>query len=566
MNFHKTERDQVMRSDDIKKGDYKAWHRALLRATGMGDEEISKPIIGIANSFNEIVPGHMHLRGLCESVKQGILAAGGTPVEFPSIAICDGIAMGHNGMKYPLASREHIANSIEIMSEAHCFDGLVLISSCDKITPGMLMGAIRINIPSIIVAGGPMLHGFHKGEAVDISTVGEYQGKLAAGTIDKKELDDIERSSCPTCGSCAGMFTANTMNCLSEALGMALPGNGTIPAVYADRSRLARNTGKRIVELVEKNIRPLDIISFDSIHNAIVADMALGGSTNTMLHLPAIAFEAGIDIEMEYFDSVSDQTPHLCSMSPAGPTHLEDLNEAGGVFAVLKRLKDTGLVRMDAMTVSGYTLGQLIDKAEIRNPDTIRPIDNAFHDRGGIAVLKGNLAPDGAVVKRTAVYKEMWKHSGPAKVFDNEDDAQDAIFGGKIEKGDVLIIRYEGPKGGPGMREMLIATSALCGLGLDRDVAIITDGRFSGATRGPAIGHVSPEAMEGGPIALIKDGDIIDIDIDNRILNVQISDEEMEKRRSEWKKPDPRVSKGYLYYYSRLAGSASIGGVFKKDF
>lgn len=555
-----------MRSDDIKKGPYKAWHRSLIRATGILEEDISKPFVGIVNSFNEVVPGHIHLKNIAQAVKAGVLMAGGTPVEFPAIGICDGIAMGHVGMKYPLPSREHIADSVEIMAEAHRLDALVLIPNCDKIIPGMLMGALRLNIPTILVSGGPMLAGKYRGQTVDISTVGEYQGKLAGGQISLKELDEIEKAGCPTCGSCAGMFTANTMNCLMEGLGIALPGNGSIPAVYADRLRLARESGKRIMELIKEDIKPSDIITAKSIDNAIILDMALGGSSNTALHLPAIAHEAGFKLDIERFNEISDAVPHVCNMSPAGPRHLEDLNTAGGVFAVMKQVLNTGLLNMEEKTVSGKTIGELIEEAEIFDSDMIRDPENAFHPMGGIAVLKGNLAPEGAVVKRTAVHGEMWKHTGRARVFDTEEDAQDAIFNGKIQKGDVIVIRYEGPKGGPGMREMLIVTSALVGIGLDKDVAIITDGRFSGATRGPAIGHISPEAAEGGPIALLKDGDVIELDIFKKTLNVALSDEELAKRKAEWKAPAPKVTKGYLYYYSKLASSAAEGAIFKKDF
>lgn len=553
-----------MRSDDIKKGPYKAWHRSLIRATGLTDEDIQKPLVGVANAFNEVVPGHIHLRNVTEAVKAGVLASGGTPVEFPTIGVCDGIAMGHYGMKYPLPSREHIADSVEIMVEAHRLDAIVLVTSCDKIIPGMLMAALRLDIPAIIVSGGPMLVGRHRGQDVDISTVGEYQGKYSAEKIDLDELEEIEQAGCPTCGSCAGMFTANTMNCLMEAIGMALPGNGSIPAVYADRLRLARETGKRVMELFKNDIKPSDIITMKSIENAIIVDMALGGSSNTALHLPAIAHEAGLKLDLEKFNEISDKTPHVCNMSPAGPSHLENLNEAGGVYAVMKQIKDLGLLNLDEKTVAGKTVGELIDEAAIKDKEVIRTPDKAFHDKGGIAVLKGNLAPDGAVVKRTAVHQDMWKHVGPARVFDEEEAAQDAIFSGKIKKGDIIVIRNEGPKGGPGMREMLIVTSALVGIGLDKDVAIITDGRFSGATRGPAIGHISPEAVEGGPIALLQDGDMIELDIYNKSLSVQLTDEELAARKEKWVAPEPRVKKGYLYHYSKMATSASEGAVFKR--
>ncbi|MDD4658296.1 MAG: dihydroxy-acid dehydratase [Eubacteriales bacterium] len=553
-----------MRSDEIKKGPFRAWHRSLIKAAGYSDEDMQRPIIGIANSQNEIVPGHTHLDSVTEAVKAGIWAAGGMPVEFPTIGICDGIAMGHVGMKYPLASREHIADSVEIMTEAHRFDGLVLVPNCDKIVPGMLMAAARMNIPAIVVSGGPMLAGRYKGKDIDVSYVGECQGSYAAGKMELEELSRIEDRGCPTCGSCSGMFTANTMNCLTEAMGMALPGNGTIPAVYAERIRLAKQAGRQIVRLVEQNIRPLDIITMESLKNAIVVDVALGGSTNTVLHLPAIAYEAGLEIDLEIFNEISDKTPHLCNMSPAGPHHLQDLYEAGGVSAVMKELTRKRLINTGVMTVGLKTVGQVIENACIELDDVIRTVDNPWHATGGIAVLRGNLAPEGAAVKRTAVAPEMWKHVGPARVFDLEEDAQKAIYSGAIKEGDVVVIRYEGPKGGPGMREMLIATSALVGMGLDKKVALITDGRFSGATRGPAIGHISPEAAEGGPIALLQDGDIIEIDINAKKLEVHLSAEELEQRKLNWCPPKPKVEKGYLYQYSKLASSASKGAVFKK--
>jgi len=553
-----------LRSDEIKKGPFRAWHRSLLKAAGYSDEDLARPIIGIANSQNEIVPGHTNLDSITEAVKAGIWAAGGMPVEFPTIGVCDGIAMGHAGMRYPLASREHIADSVEIMTEAHRFDGLVLVPNCDKIVPGMLMAAVRMNIPAIVVSGGPMLAGRYKGKDIDVSYVGECQGSYAAGKMGLEELSKIEDSGCPTCGSCSGMFTANTMNCLTEAMGMALPGNGTIPAVYAARIRLAKQTGRQIVQLVEQNIRPLDIITMESLRNAIVVDVALGGSTNTVLHLPAIAYEAGMEIDLEIFNEISDKTPHLCNMSPAGPHHLQDLYEAGGVSAVMKELARKKLINTGVMTVGLKTVGQVIENACIERDDVIRTVDNPWHATGGIAILAGNLAPEGAAVKRTAVAPEMWKHVGPARVFDLEEDAQKAIYSGAIKEGDVVVIRYEGPKGGPGMREMLIATSALVGMGLDKNVAIITDGRFSGATRGPAIGHISPEAAEGGPIALLQDGDIIEIDINAKKLEVHLSQEELEQRKLNWCPPKPKVEKGYLYHYSKLASSASKGAVFKK--
>lgn len=553
-----------MRSDDIKKGPYKAWHRALIKASGFTDEEINKPLIGVACAANEIVPGHLNLNVIADAVKAGITSAGGTPILFPTIGVCDGIAMGHEGMRYPLASREHIADSVEIMIESHRLDGMVLIPNCDKIIPGMLMAAARLNIPSILISGGPMLAGRYKGKDISVSTIGECQGKLAAGKIEISELINMENCGCPTWGSCSGMFTANTMNCIAEALGMALTGNGTIPAVYSERVRLAKKTGKQIMNLIKNNIKPLDIMTKDSFYNAITADMALGGSSNTVLHLLAIAYEAGLKLDLNVFNEISDKTPHLCNMSPAGPYHLQDLYEGGGVQAVMNELCKKELINKDAITVSGKTIGDNISNAEISRSDVIKTIEDPWHETGGVAILFGNLAPEGAVVKRTAVAKEMWQHKGPVKVFDVEEDAQDAIFNNKIKKGDVVVIRYEGPKGGPGMREMLIATSALVGLGLDKDVAIITDGRFSGATQGPAIGHISPEAIEGGPIALLKDGDIVEIDIYQNKLQVHLSDEELAERKKQWKAPEPKVKKGCLYQYSKMASSASEGGIFKR--
>lgn len=551
------------RSEELKRGPQRAWHRSLVKATGVTDEEIDRPWVGVVNGYNEIVPGHIHLRAVTEAVKAGIRIKGGTPFEFPSIAVCDGMAMAHAGMRYVLASREVIAAEIELMTEAHRFDALVLVDSCDKTVPGMLMAAARLNIPAIVINGGPMLAGHCGGRLVDISSVGEAQGKYAAGEIPLEELTEIENEGCPTYGSCAGMFTANTMNCLTEALGMSLPGAGTTPAVLADRLRLAKYSGMLIMDLLKENIRPSDIMTKDAFVNAIVVDMALGGSSNTALHVAAIANELGIEIGLEMFDEISDRVPHLCNMSPAGPHHLEDLHEAGGVYAVMKELAKKDLIRLHALTVTGKTIGENILSARVKRTDVIRPIDNPYHETGGLAVLRGNLAPEGAIVKRSAVTPEMWYHKGPARVFDSEEECEKAIFEGTIKKGEVLIIRYEGPKGGPGMREMHIATSALVGMGLDKSVALLTDGRFSGATRGPAIGHISPEAMEGGPIAVIRDGDIIEIDIRNKKLSVEISDEEMKKRLSAWKQPEPKVKKGYLYFYSKLVTSANTGAVFK---
>lgn len=552
-----------LRSDEVKVGPQRAWHRSLIKAMGVTDEEIQRPWIGVANSYNQVVPGHFHLNMIAEAVKAGIRMNGGTPFEFPTIAICDGIAMGHQGMKYPLASREHIADGVEIMTEAHRFDAIVLIDSCDKIIPGMLMAAVRMNIPAIVINGGPMLAIRYGNKEIDVSSVGEAQGAYAAGKISLKELTAMENAGCPSYGSCAGMFTANTMNCITEALGMGLPGIGTVPAVYAERLRLAKYTGMRIMELLKANIRPSNILTMDALVNAIVVDMAIGGSTNTALHIPAIASEMGIKIGMDIFDEISDKTPHLCSMSPSGPHHLQDLYEAGGVYAVMKELSKKNLINLDVMTVTGKTIGENMRDAEVTRRDVIRPIDNPYNKTGSIAILKGNLAPDGAIVKRTAVAKEMWKHKGPARVFDSEEEAEKVIFAGGIKKGDVVVIRYEGPKGGPGMREMVIATGALVGMGLDKEVALITDGRFSGATRGPAIGHISPEAMEGGPIALVKEGDIIEIDIANRKLSIDVSEEELNKRMKGWKRPELRARKGYLHKYSQLVTSASTGAIFK---
>jgi dihydroxy-acid dehydratase len=496
-----------LRSTEVKKGPSRSWHRSLIKAMGYIDEEIQQPWVGIVNSRNEILPGHFHLDTIGEAVKAGVRMAGGLPLEFSTIGICDGIAMAHEGMKYPLPSREHIADTVEIMANAHRMDALVLITNCDKIIPGMLMAAVRLNIPAIMISGGPMLSVMHEGKYIDISSVGEAQGKFAAGEMSEEELRLFEEKGCPSVGSCAGMFTANTMNCVTEAMGMSLPKSATVPAVYAERYRIAKYAGLRIMELLKKNVRPLDIITKESIINAIIVDLALGGSTNTALHLPAIAYEAGIEIDLDLFDSLSEKTPHLCNMSPAGPHHLQDLHEAGGVYAVMKELSKLGLIHTDRRTVSGKTIGESIKDARIERAEVIRTVDNPYHHKGGIAVLKGNLAPDRAVVKRTAVDRSMWRHRGPARVFDSEETAEEAIFARKIKKGDIVVIRYEGPKGGPGMREMHIAMSAVVGMGLDKQVAMITDGRWSGASRGPAIGHISPEAAEGGPIAVVQDGE-----------------------------------------------------------
>ena len=554
-----------MYSDVVKKGLEKTPHRSLMKALGLTDEEIQRPLIGVVSAKNEIIPGHMHLDKIAEAVKAGVRMAGGTPIEFPAIGVCDGIAMGHEGMKYSLASRELIADSIESMAIAHGFDALVLIPNCDKIVPGMLIAAARLNIPAIIVSGGPMLSMNFKGKYRDLNTAFEAVGAYKAGNIDENELLELEEAACPSCGSCSGMFTANSMNCLCEVLGMALPGNGTVPAVYSERLRLAKHTGMKIMELLEKNIRPRDIITPDSLYNALRVDMALGCSTNSMLHLPAIAYEAKAPISLDYANEISKITPNLCHLAPAGEHHVQDLYAAGGVTAVMNELSKKNLMKLDTMTVTGKTQGENIEGHSVKDYSVIRPIDNPYSATGGIAVLKGNLALDGSVVKRSAVAPEMLVHSGPAKVFDSEDEAIDAIYKGKIVKGDVVVIRYEGPKGGPGMREMLSPTSAICGMGLDKDVALITDGRFSGATRGAAIGHVSPEAVEGGPIAFVKDGDIIEIDIEKCILNVKVSDEEMAKRREGRKPNEPKVKTGYLKRYSKLVSSAMQGAVMLDD-
>ncbi|MBQ3425838.1 MAG: dihydroxy-acid dehydratase [Clostridia bacterium] len=550
-----------MYSDIVKKGIEKIPHRSLFKAAGLTDEEISRPLIGVVSSKNDIIPGHVHLGTISEAVKAGVRIAGGTPLEFPAIGVCDGIAMGHVGMKYSLASRELIADSIESMAIAHGLDALVLIPNCDKIVPGMLIAAARLNIPAIICSGGPMLSINYKNKFRDLNTTFEAVGAFKAGIIDEAELKALEESACPSCGSCSGMFTANSMNCLCEVLGMALPGNGTIPAVYSERIRLAKQSGMKIMELLEKNIRPRDIITPDSLYNALRVDMALGCSTNSMLHLPAIAHEAKCPITLEYANEISAVTPNLCHLAPAGEHHIQDLYAAGGVTAVMNELSKADLLKLDTITVTGKTQGENIEGHPVLDYTVIRPLDDPYSKTGGIAVLKGNLAVDGSVVKRSAVAPEMLVHSGPAKVFDSEDDAIAAIYAGKIEPGDVVVIRYEGPKGGPGMREMLSPTSAICGMGLDKEVALITDGRFSGATRGAAIGHVSPEAMEGGPIAFVKDGDIIEIDINKNILNVKISDEEMAERKKGWVPNEPRVKTGYLRRYAKLVSSGMQGAV-----
>jgi dihydroxy-acid dehydratase len=552
-----------MRSDSIKKGPMRAPTRALFYGMGFTDEEINRPLIGIVNSQNEIVAGHVHLDRIAQAAKMGVAMAGGTPIEFPAIGICDGIAMGHIGMKYPLASRELIADSIEAMAIAHGFDGLVLIPNCDKIVPGMLMAAARLNIPAVVVSGGPMYAGRYKGQDVDFSTCIEKIGSLSAGEITEEELSAIEHEACPGCGSCSGLFTANSMNCLTEALGLGLPGNGTIPAYHGARIALAKKAGMQVMEMVRRDIKPRDILTREAFENAITVDMGMAGSSNTVLHLPAIAHEAGIKLELDIFDKISQRTPYLCKLSPSGHHHMQDLHEAGGIPALMKELSKKNLLHLDLITVTGKTVGENIKDAQIQNPEVIRSIEKPYRETGGLAILRGNLAPDGAVVKEAAVAPEMLYHEGPARIFNSEEEAVDAIFAKKINKGDVIVIRYEGPKGGPGMREMLSPTSAIAGMGLDKDVALITDGRFSGATRGASIGHVSPEAMEGGPIALLEEGDIIRIDIKNRRLDVLLSDEEMAERRAKWQAPEPKIKTGYLARYARMVTSACTGAVLK---
>lgn len=554
-----------MISDRAKKGIDKASQRSLFMALGLTKEELEKPLIGVVNAKNEIIPGHMHLNIIADAVKAGIRAAGGTPIEFPSIGVCDGISMGHIGMHYSLPTRELIADSVESMAQAHAFDGLVLIPNCDKIVPGMLMAAARLNIPAIVVSGGPMLAGKVKcgTQKTSLSTMFEVAGAAAAGKISMEELEDYEKNACPTCGSCSGMFTANSMNCLTEVLGIALPGNGTIPAVYSERIRLAKQTGYKIMELVEKDIKPKDIMTEKAFINALTADMALGCSTNSMLHLPAIAHEAGVTINLDIANEISAKTPNLCKLAPAGDHYVEELNEAGGVQAVLKELSKKNLIHTNLLTVTGKTVAENIANAKNLNTNIIHDIDHPYSKTGGIAVLRGNLAPDSCVVKRSAVAPEMLKHSGPARVFDSEEEVTAAIQNLQIKSGDVIVIRYEGPKGGPGMREMLAPTAAIAGIGLDKEVALITDGRFSGATRGASIGHVSPEAMEGGPIALVKNGDIINIDINSGTINLEISDEEMEARKKAWIKPEPKIKTGYLSRYAKLVTSASTGAILE---
>lgn len=548
-----------MRSDIVKKGATRCAHRSLFHANGFGAEELSKPLIGVCNSFNEIIPGHMHLKSITEAAKLGVAAAGGTPIEFPAIGVCDGIAMGHTGMKYSLASRELIADSIEAVTMASGFDGLILIPNCDKVVPGMLMAAARLNIPAVIVSGGPMLVGRFHGQNVSVSQCFEAAGKFAAGQMTQEEMTELENKACPGCGSCAGLFTANTMNCLSEALGMALPGNGTIPAAYnGERFILAKLAGKVLMNLIEEDIRPRDILTLKAFENAITVDMGIGGSSNTVLHLTAIANECGIKIPAELFDEISARTPYITKLSPAGSHHMQDLDEAGGISAVMAELSKKDLIHLDALTVTG-SMAERISEAKIERPDVIHSVENPYRKTGGIAILHGNICPDCAVVKASAVSEDMLVYKGKAKCYDSEETAINAIMAGEIHDGDVVVIRYEGPKGGPGMQEMLNPTAAITGAGLK--VGLITDGRFSGASQGACIGHISPEAMEGGTIALIHDGDIISIDIPNRKLELEVSDEELAKRRAEWVKPEPKIKTGYLARYAKLTTSASTGAV-----
>ena len=552
-----------MKSDAVKTGMQQAPHRSLFNALGMTEEEMRKPLVGIVSSYNEIVPGHMNLDKIVDAVKLGVAMAGGTPVVFPAIAVCDGIAMGHIGMKYSLVTRDLIADSTECMALAHQFDALVMVPNCDKNVPGLLMAAARINVPTVFVSGGPMLAGHVKGHKTSLSSMFEAVGAYAAGNMSEEDVKEFENKACPTCGSCSGMYTANSMNCLTEVLGMGLKGNGTIPAVYSERIKLAKHAGMKVVEMYEKNIRPRDIMTKEAFMNALTMDMALGCSTNSMLHLPAIAHEAGVELNVDIANEISARTPNLCHLAPAGPTYIEDLNEAGGIYAVMKEISKKGLLNLDCMTVTGRTVGENIKDCVNRNPEVIRPVENPYSQTGGIAILKGNLAPDSAVVKRSAVAPEMLKHEGPARVFDCEEDAIDAIKNGRIVAGDVVVIRYEGPKGGPGMREMLNPTSAIAGMGLGSTVALITDGRFSGASRGASIGHASPEAAVGGPIALVEEGDIISIDIDNHELNVLVSDQEMEARKAKWQPRTPQVTTGYLARYASLVTSADRGAVLQ---
>ena len=552
-----------MRSDAVKKGIAQAPQRSLMRALGLTEEEMKKPLVGIVSSYNEIVPGHMNLDKITEAVKMGVAMAGGTPIVFPAIAVCDGIAMGHIGMKYSLVTRDLIADSTECMAMAHQFDALVCIPNCDKNVPGLLMAAARVNVPTVFVSGGPMLAGHVKGEKRSLSSMFEAVGSYAAGTMTEEDVYDFECNACPTCGSCSGMYTANNMNCLTEVLGMGLKGNGTIPAVYSERLRLAKRAGMQVMELLKQDIRPRDIMTKEAFLNALTVDMALGCSTNSMLHLPAIAHEAGVELNPEMANAISEKTPNLCHLAPAGYHYIEELNEAGGVYAVMNELNKLGLLHTECMTVTGKTVGENIKGCVNKNPEIIRPVENPYSKTGGIAVLKGNLAPDTAVVKRSAVVPEMQVHEGPARVFDCEEDAIEAIRGGKIVAGDVVVIRYEGPKGGPGMREMLNPTSAIAGMGLGSSVALITDGRFSGASRGASIGHVSPEAAEGGPIALVEEGDLIRINIPEHKLEVVVSDEELARRKAAWTPREPKVTTGYLKRYAKMVSSANKGAILE---
>ena len=552
-----------MKSDSVRVGTQQAPHRSLFNALGMTEEEMKKPLVGIVSSYNEIVPGHMNIDKIVEAVKLGVAMAGGTPVVFPAIAVCDGIAMGHVGMKYSLVTRDLIADSTECMATAHQFDALVMVPNCDKNVPGLLMAAARVNVPTVFVSGGPMLAGHVKGCKTSLSSMFEAVGAYTAGKINEDDLKEYEEKTCPTCGSCSGMYTANSMNCLTEALGMGLKGNGTIPAVYSERIKLAKHAGMQVMELYRRNIRPRDIMTKEAILNALTVDMALGCSTNSMLHLPAIAHEVGFDFDIAFANPISEKTPNLCHLAPAGHTYMEDLNEAGGVYAVMNELLEAGLLNPDCMTVTGKTIGENVKGCVNKNPEVIRPIDNPYSKTGGLAVLKGNLAPDGGVVKRSAVAEEMMVHEGPARVFDCEEDAIAAIKGGRIVDGDVVVIRYEGPKGGPGMREMLNPTSAIAGMGLGSTVALITDGRFSGASRGASIGHVSPEAAVGGPIALVEEGDIISINIPEMKLDIKVSDEEMAARRAKWQPRQPKVTTGYLARYASMVTSGNRGPILE---
>ena len=554
-----------MKSDNVKKGIQQAPHRSLFNALGMTKEEMERPLVGIVSSYNEIVPGHMNLDKIVNAVKQGVAMAGGTPVVFPAIAVCDGIAMGHIGMKYSLVTRDLIADSTEAMALAHQFDALVMVPNCDKNVPGLLMAAARINVPTVFVSGGPMLAGHVKGRKRSLSSMFEAVGEYSAGKLTADDVCEFEEKVCPTCGSCSGMYTANSMNCLTEVLGMGLRGNGTIPAVYSERIRLAKHAGMQVMEMYRQNIRPLDIMTEDSILNSLTVDMALGCSTNSMLHLPAIAHEIGMDFDITFANEISAKTPNLCHLAPAGPTYMEDLNEAGGVYAVMNELNKLGLLHTDCMTVTGKTVGENIKDCVNLNPEVIRPVENPYSKTGGLAVLTGNLAPDGSVVKRSAVVPEMMVHEGPARVFECEEDACEAILSGKIKEGDVVVIRYEGPKGGPGMREMLNPTSEIAGMGLGSTVALITDGRFSGASRGASIGHVSPEAAVGGPIALVEEGDIIKINIPENRLELAVSDEELARRKANWTPREPKVKTGYLARYASMVTSGNRGAILVSE-